>query len=457
MKYVAKLIALVMLSITQVNATELSLGQYKSPEGNAFTLITMPGQSDIFIKAAWPSDWAYRQNVNPAVPFIGRRLIIAGGAEGWKPGEVNEKFNDLKANADLGAYADEVFGGLFVRKDHLIEAVTIVNAHLRAPLFDQRVLRRISDEMKSRQKSMAQEPWNPIYETGRWAILGDTSLRRDRSLLTDMDVDGVTVTDIRRWHHDIFIHDTAKIVLAGDLPVAVAGQAVDTLLHGLPEAIKTAHAPSKVDFTPRMILIHRPDQQATRLELLGQLPPTKEGNTVDEMSDYLLTSALGGGPDSMFYRAIRSELHATYSFSASIFLYSQNLRVLSLNGEVDPTQLKKVKDTLLQVYGAFREQGPDGDLNARKQPFLAGMSKSLEQPITVASQVLSQLLDDKNPESVLRYDKDLETITPDSLKARLATAFPSKDAFIILASSPDANALPGACVIKEPSEAVNCP
>ena len=456
MKYVAQIFTFFALCIANAHAADLSLGQYKSPEGNAFTLIMIPGQSDVFIKMAWPSDWAYRQGINPAVPFVGRRLIIAGGAEGWKPGEVNEKFNDLKANADLGAYADDVFGGLFVRKDNLIEAAAIVNAHLRAPLFDQRVLRRISDEMNGQQKSMSQEPWTPVRETEQWAILGDTSLRRDRSLLTATDIDGITIADIRRWHHDIFINNTAKIVLAGDLSVEAAGQAVDTLLHGLPEGTKTANAPSKVDFTPRMILIHRPDQQATRLELLGQLPPTRDGNAVDEMSDYILTSALGGGPDSMFYRAIRSELKAAYSFSASVFYYSQNLRVLSLNGEVDPTQLEKVKDTLLHVYGTFREQGPDGDLNARQQPFSAGISKSLEQPSTITNQVLSLLLDDKNPEIALHYDKELKTITPESLKSRLATAFPSKDAFIIIASSPDANALPGACVIKEPSEAVNC-
>jgi len=457
MKYVFQFIALVLLAfVGKASASDLSLGQYTSPEGNAFTLITMPGQSDVFIKTAWPSDWAYRQGVNPAVPFIGRRLLLAGGAEGWKPSEANETFKDLRANADLAANTDHVYGGLFVKKNHLMEALRVVNAHLRAPLLDQRVLSRLLDDMKSREKLSNEQPWTPIHETASWVILGDTPLRRDRSLLTDIDIDGVTVSDIRGWHQSIFAKGSAKIALAGDLSVEAAGEAVDALFRGLPDHKHVFHASANTNFAPRLILIHRPDQQATRIELLTQLPPTKDGGASDEISNFILTSALAGGQESVLFNAIRSELHAAYSVSPEIFNYSQYLRILALKGEVDPVQLSKVKDTILQAYNAFRENGPDGDLAARKTSFYAVISKSHEQPVSLANSALGALLDEHPPENVLHFDKELEKITPETLKARLAKAFPPKEAFIIIASSPDANALPGACVIKEPSEAINC-
>jgi hypothetical protein len=49
-----------------------------------------------------------------------------------------------------------------------------------------------------------------------------------------------------------------------------------------------------------------------------------------------------------------------------------------------------------------------------------------------------------------------ESVTADSLKARLQSSFPQSDDFIVIAVSPDSNALPGACVVSKPSEVVGC-
>ena len=42
------------------------------------------------------------------------------------------------------------------------------------------------------------------------------------------------------------------------------------------------------------------------------------------------------------------------------------------------------------------------------------------------------------------------------MNARLRNDFPAPDGFVVIAVSPDADGLPGACVIKTPRESMDC-
>jgi hypothetical protein len=57
----------------------------------------------------------------------------------------------------------------------------------------------------------------------------------------------------------------------------------------------------------------------------------------------------------------------------------------------------------------------------------------------------------------LNLKKELEAVTSDAVKARLNESYPKPDDFLMVAISPDATALPGACVIESPQDAVKCP
>ncbi|MCX7351402.1 MAG: hypothetical protein NTZ54_18430, partial [Alphaproteobacteria bacterium] len=56
----------------------------------------------------------------------------------------------------------------------------------------------------------------------------------------------------------------------------------------------------------------------------------------------------------------------------------------------------------------------------------------------------------ENPEAFLA------NVTDESVMKRLQGAFPKPAELTVMAVSPDANALPGACVITAPEQAVNC-
>jgi hypothetical protein len=58
-----------------------------SPGGIEYVRLFIPEAKDVAIQLAWPSDWALRDDVNQAVPYIGTDLILGAfrRARWWKP------------------------------------------------------------------------------------------------------------------------------------------------------------------------------------------------------------------------------------------------------------------------------------------------------------------------------------------------------------------------------------
>ncbi|MCY1708415.1 hypothetical protein [Pannonibacter sp. SL95] len=121
-----------------------------SPAGIEYARLYIPEAEDVAIQIAWPTDWALRDDVNQAVPYIGKDLILAGGAEGFPPGEVVETFADLKAKGMLSVTADYLHGQLIVPKDNLDKAVEIATAHLANPTMDQGWFDRVQQSLASK-------------------------------------------------------------------------------------------------------------------------------------------------------------------------------------------------------------------------------------------------------------------------------------------------------------------
>ncbi|MBZ4022531.1 hypothetical protein CKO11_08685 [Rhodobacter sp. TJ_12] len=424
-----------------------------SPGGITYTRIYIPGADDVAIQIAWPTNWALRGDVNQAVPYIGTDLILAGGAEGFPPGEVVETFADLKAEGHLSVTPDYLFGELVVPQKNLDKAVEIAAAHLAKPTMDQGWFDRIQQGFAANMAEAASQPANNGYDALRWAILGDTPLRRALSVDPPEMITTVTRAEVMDWYQQTVVRKGAKVVIAGEISEADAGGAVDALLSRLPAGKAVVASAPTADFAPRRILLHVPTAQTSTLVLMGPLPPTREGS---EFEDLLLATALGGDDKSVLFDAVRTGLRASYGFGAGLAGYSRDLRVMVLSGEVETAKLAEAETIVLAAYSEFLTAPKMGDLTARKEPFKANGERTATLPGAASSSALMALLDGKDANLALTLPSLLNKVTDATVQARAASAFPKAEALIVLAVSPDAAALPGACVITSPAEAANC-
>ncbi|MBK5933388.1 putative Zn-dependent peptidase [Rhodovulum imhoffii] len=426
-----------------------------SPGGVVYTLLQMPEHEDVTIHIAWPTDWAYRADTNKAAPVVGTQLILAGGAEGYPAGDVGERFADLNSEGNIYvAVIDHVIGELTFERDQMDETIAIANAHLRAPTLDSMWFDRIREGTAAKMAEAQAQPANAGFDAVRWAILGEQPLRNALSLDEPGVVDNLTREDVVAWHTETFTRTPQAIVVAGGIETADAGAAIDALLRGLPDASRTVMQEAAPDYTARRILLHIPEAQTTTLSLIAPLPPTRLGG---ETEDLILIHALGGDDQSVLFEAVRTELRASYGFGAGMASYTRDHRILFLSGEVETAKLADAEQVVRDAYADFRQSGPSGELGPRKAPLAANFAELPDFVVDQARSELQSALDGFETGRSLRLTDELQAVTEGALMDRLSSALPQAQDFIVIAVSPDADALPGACVIRTPSAAADCP
>lgn len=424
-----------------------------TPGGIEYTRLYIPDAEYVALQVAWPSDWAFREDVNQAVPYIGADLILAGGATGFPAGQVIETFADLKAEGHLSVTAEHIFGTLMAPEEHLEKVVKIANAHLLSPALDQGWFERIRDGFADNMAEATAQPASKGFNALRWAVLGDTPLRRSRSVDPPEMITDATRDDIAAWHRENFTRSGAMIVIAGATEADKAGAAIDALMTDLPAGKPHPAKQSRADFAPRRILLHIPDATTSTLAFIAPMPPTRDGG---EFEDIILASQLGGSDQSVLFDAVRTQLRASYGFGAGLDGYTRDTRLLVLTGEVETDKVAQAEMVVRDAYADFRETGVEGSVDDLKAPLMANAEQATKDPWAASFTALLELLDGQEPGLTFELAKILGKVSKTTLNDRLTNTFPAANAFITLAVSPDANALPGACVITAPAQAVNC-
>ena len=183
------------------------------------------------------------------------------------------------------------------------------------------------------------------------------------------------------------------------------------------------------------------------------MPPSRDGK---EMEDAILSAALGGNDRSVLFKVVRTDLRAAYGFNAGVGSFTRDIRVLSMRGEVETAKLAETELAVRKAYAEYLLSGPSGDLGLWKAPFAENSDKLKQSPDSLASTALSSMLDNQPASRSLNLGNELKAVTAETLNARLKQAFPKPDGFLMIAISPDANALPGACVVESIQEVSKC-
>jgi zinc protease len=421
----------------------------KSPGGLPYVRIHMPGAEKVAVRVAWPTDWATKEDANQAVPWVGARLMSTGGAEALPAAEAAERMSDIGAERDLWAETDMVKGWLSVKRENLGAAVEIMNAHLRAPAFPENWLDRARSELAAERTEGLAIPANMAKEALSWARLGDVALRRAYNGESPDRFESVQLSDVQSWHRSVFSTGPLWVVVAGDLEAEGAGKAVDALFAGLPAATAKAPISTIDDMRPRRILFHVPTAGTGRLLFVGEIPSISEGWKNED-------TALIRELDRLMLEAARYELRAAYSTKWDNYDDSDRNRVFIIEGDVAADKLAEAEKLFRSVYASYRTNGPASAQSVRAEA-LQVLQEVAREPNGGSEIALFALETRRDPMLMVGSPEAfVQTITLDSMKARLAEAFPKPEDITIIAVSPNADSLPGACVITAPEQAVNC-
>lgn len=293
-----------------------------------------------------------------------------------------------------------------------------------------------------------------MWAVARLAVLGETPLNDFLSLPNIPVISDASVDDLRRWHAETIVQNGVTIAVSGAINRDDAGKAVDQLLAGLPEGQALAVPNTVTNFSPKTVLLHLPDAEKTTLGFIGQLPPTAEGS---DLTDLLALNFFGRPGSGPLFDAVRTDLRASYGFQAGFTNYDRATRIMFIAGEVETEKIAEAADLVRSTYESFRAAPDLTGFDDLRRAMAEGTAQNVLYVDVAARTMLEFALDARDPSDAPRMGELLESVTAQDVQKRLATVFPSGDDLIVIAASPDATALPGACVITEIEQVAQCP
>ena len=440
---------LLSLSFCEADKTPIASDQI-SPNGTPYRLIQMPGNDYAAILAAWPNDWAWAEGRNPVAPYIGAQLILAGGAEGYPAGDLVKRFADMDDNGELHVYEDHLYGFLAAKKKDWSEAISIANAHLTRPSFDPDLFNRFRTAAEQAIAELQSQTKHQGLLALEWAVLGDHPLRAFRALDDPDQFAELTFDDLRAWHSATLTAQPEAVIVAGDVTPDQAGATLDALLAGLPNG-KSGPREMVLDYRPRQILLHLPDATEAQLSFIAPLPASFSG-----LEDYILAAALGGSEDSVLIASVRDGLRASYSFNAGIGLFSDENVFLMMTSALETVRLAETVNVVRDAYADFRDAGPEGDIMNLVASYRSAFKRNQNHVLEHGRMALGFALEGLATGDEMRLPDLADALTMADLRNRLQDHWPKAQDFVILAVSPDADALPGACVITRAQDAKDC-
>ena len=429
--------------------------QQVSPEGQTFTFMPVyeDGVTDISIEIAWPTTWAYEDNRNPAVPFVATRAILSGGTTKLQPQDLMLMFEDTNTYGNLAATPQHVFGSLSFPKEHTSSVLDVVAEMLAQPLFDARWFEReksiFADAIEAQSKTAEQQMW----AAARSAIFEDQAVLSTLNLMDPDVVMDVTVADARDWQTSFITKKNAVVVVTGAISSKDAGKAVDKLLSGLPEGEREEIRNATANFQPVEILLHDPKAAKTTIGLIGQLPWDQRGLFYD---DNLAMGFFSRSGQSALFDAVRSDLRASYDVFAGVENFDAENRLLYISTGVETRKLAAARDLIRTTYETYRTAPDFSGFDTYRRGFADFVAEDIDYIDGAADAILLLELFGQDSSLVPQAEEFVLNTKASDVANRMKNVFPQADRLIVVAVSPDAQAMPGACVITTIDQAKDC-
>lgn len=429
--------------------------QQMSPEGQAFTFMPVheDGVTDISIEVAWPTAWAYDDAKNPAVPFVATQAILSGGTREIPPQDLLVLFEDTNTYGNMVATPQYVFGSISFPKEYTKDVLDVVSEMLAQPLFEDRWLEREKANFANGIETHSTTAEQKMWSAARTAIFGDQALNRTLNLSDPAVVMAVTREEVQDWHKSVITKVGATVVVTGAISSEDAGKAVDRLFAGLPEGAPMMIQNASANFEPVNILLHDPDAAQTIIGFVGQLPSDQKGLFYE---DHLAMGFFSRAGKSDLFDALRTDLRASYQMYAGVEHFDNDNRFLFIGGGVEASKLSAAKIVVQTAYEAYRTEPNLEGFDNHRRALADYVAEDIDYIDGAAEAILQVELVGQDSTLVPQADNVVVNTTAAEVAARMASVFPHSDDLIVVAISPDANALPGACVITEFVQAKDC-
>jgi len=434
------------------------LVELSSDSGIDYTLASMPDAAEVAIHVAWPNTGVYSSADNSVatVSTLGVDLMVSGGAGAYSAEQIKEQILALGSKASIVSAPDHIYATFVADQDKLAQTLEIARAVLQSPDFNAERLDTIKSALRKRVEARLQKDTARLWSVVRRSLLGDSGLSNYwNNLPLALVVDPVTVDGISAWHKNTLTSNTATVVVAGAIDTQGAADAIDTLLSELPR-VESSGAIDTVGIQDiafgRTILLVDKNIEAAHIAVVGNLPPSSEGN---ETADIVAVGALGKGSESRMVEAV--EQFESAVLNTSVANFSRDVRVFGLSGVVANDSVSGMLSAMQTAYELFRSDGLSDEEVLKSTVTFANTLNENDQQVDLIAYGIGQLQIDKlSKERVLTIREDTMALQSADINERISDYYPAWGNLLKVVMSADESLIDTDCVISSIDELASC-
>lgn len=412
---------------------------FATADGIPVHFVEVPDAPTQTMSVVWSHPMTSRIDAESAAMALG--VLLASGSDRTRPVDMQIFREETGAQAYVGTSPGAVILTMSAKPDDMPRLAAMANAAItQFPEDGAKWLARwrllAAQQIRSAQLDL-DAAINAVLAHLEFGDIEGRDLARDVAGFPDQQL--LTLIDAQSRQRP------AMVVVAGPALDKTLRQSVETAVANLPEPGPDMQRPvPNLPIRAHRILVVDETLVEPEMMLVAQT-----GGRGDKMRVGLdmLRRVMGAGLASRLSLAIRRELRASYDVSANSVGVPAGNQLFTIRGAIKPELLGKAIARALQVYDDVRRNGITVEEGRRAQIQMFNGYRAAEANDSTA---MAKRLTDALTGAIKTGEDPLSEIARKLQPRDLTKVFallPAPDDLLIIVQSPDANALPGACVV----------
>lgn len=415
----------------------------ETPGGVRLAHLALPDESEQAIAFFWRDGGALAAPEKAGLIELAPNLIVAGGGARFDGAAMDEALKDYGASLALRRSAATTTGELSASARHFAQAADVLADMLTAPRLPPRTLERERAALLAGVRAQTERPDRLASRLLTRALFGRAPERALWLMEPREVVEGIAVADVEAWRRATLGRDNLTVVAAGPMPRAEIEAIVDRAFGALPARAAAPRADVPAPAAPaRTILVLRPVPQAVLSMGAALRWPDREAPEARA----IISGALGGGPGSRLWIAVRERLGVSYGARSFMAPLGQDLYRLTLQSSVAPQAVAQALATMRAEYDRLRAEGlAEAEIAPIRKKLIAGQADAMGVAGSAAATIRGALIAGRDAGAALRYGREVAALDAARIRTLIAERFPERLTTIIVA--PAAEGVVADCVV----------
>ncbi|WP_172122684.1 MULTISPECIES: pitrilysin family protein [unclassified Devosia] len=348
------------------------------------------------------------------------------------------QLDEVGLEIQFSADQDNFSGAARMLSEAREDGTELLALAVNEPRFDQPAVDRMRAQIMAGLVAQSQDPGYAARLMWNEALFGDHPYSRPvEGTVETLPV--ITIENLRAFHNAVFARENLKIGIVGAITPQEAGEMIDVVFGGLPQAPELIPIPDAQLSFGQELAVSYPLPQTT----INMAFPGIAQEDPEFFPAYVMTELLAGGNLlSLLNVEVREKRGLSYGVSGNMVDLA-HAHAITIGTSTSSDQADETIEVIKTTLAALAENGPDPVELERIQRYLIGAYpiNQLRSSVSIARAMVGQQLRDLPVDYITERAGLIEAVTAADVQAMAQQIFATEPSLMLLGPEADVDDL----------------